>query len=419
MAQSEGCGTTGTANAAVTIALAAAVGACPLAVVAQELGDFEQRGVRLGAVNVFSQLGLSTDWDDNVFAVPKDGISVGDQTVGRESDFIFVLTPQVSVESNTQRHAFFFNGEAAIGRYATFSSQDFNDWALETGGRWDVTRTFFINGAIGYDSGHESATDPDRRTLVQTTLVNILRGNVALNKRWQRSFLRFNTWATSTKYEDVEFAGVNLNEGRDVNRINNALRLGYRAGRDYDVFVELRRSQADFDNTPTRNRDQQSWGARLGTAVDIDRLVEGEFAAGIERTTFDDGETPDEIAFSFEGGLDWQLTPTTVAAVAASQSVEPSSNVNTSGSLDTEVSLLLSRSLSRRLVVSADAGYEREDFLNSNRLDQTYTAGLGAQYSVNRYLSLRAAYDFETRNSTVAVREFARNLISFSVLGRY
>lgn len=461
---------------AVFVGLAGITGAA-----AQELDDFEQRGLRTGTFNIFTSLDLALGYNDNVLAAPDDSAVSG--------DFLTVISPNVRVESNTRRHLLFLNLEADSGRYFDLDDQNYDDFAAEVGGRWDITRTVSLGADLRYDDDHESSDDPDRRAeqLVGTTEIDRYRGDVFLRKEWRRGFVRLGTGFRRTEYDDVGadvFATpadlgsltpsgrVNLNDGRDVSSFPTNLRIGYRAGRTYDLFMNLSYRATRYDrndlrvvragssgeplalacsallasggpaelapgdplnplpraatrddcsrvtgsSTSSRNRDFDTYRVLFGTDVDIERLVSGEFSAGFEYRTFEDPGTDAGLGFSFAADLDWILSPRTTLNVNGEQGFRPTSD---GGTVGTDLGSSVVYALSRRAQVGANVLYERDDREETDRLDQTVTAGLFTSYSFNRYLTVGANYTYRQRFSNVATREFDQNRFFLTVRGRY
>ena len=72
----------------------------------------------------------------------------------------------------------------------------------------------------------------------------------------------------------------------------------------------------------------------------------------------------------------------------------------------------------RNVVLSADAGYTRDDFSGIDRTDDTIDLGAGASYLINRNFSIDAGYVFTKRWSDDSEEEFDRNVIRVGVTGR-
>lgn len=388
---------------------------------AQELDDFEQRGLRFGKFDVFSEFGVTALYTDNIFAVPGTGVPVGGGELrAKQSDYAAIVTPGVRVQSNSQRHDVFLQGTAELARYDEFTSQNYDDFTVEGGGQFDFTRNMFVSGVVGFDRGHDDSTDPDRRSILRISKFDVYRGAARFFARSQRTFVQLDGRAARREYAPLDLAGVNLNAGRDRLNVATSLRVGHQVSRSYDLFTTFRYRTTTFDDTPgLRDRSSDRYGLLLGTTLDLDRRIEGEFAAGVEYGSFADERVDDQFGFTFSADLDFILSPRWLLNVQGGQAFEPTDSLVSTGRLRTNALADLSYIASRRLVTSAFVDYDRLDDIESPRIDDTVSAGVSAQYSVNRYLSFRASYDYTRRTSNETLREFDRNLILFSVLGRY
>jgi hypothetical protein len=398
---------------------------------AQEVDDLDQLGIRTERWNIFPSLGFSTVYDDNVFAVPKDNALL-------EDDVSFILAPEVTFEANTQRHAFSLGAGAEIERYLDQTVLNRNDFFVDTAGRWDVSRTFDVAASFGFSRRQEDQTDPDRALIGvaarETTQVNRFAGGLAVSKNWQRTFARASADVRRTTFEALDLTlddeTVDLNADRDRFRIPFNFRLGYEVDRDYDLFVNLGYTLVRYDEpeqilTATGveegpSQDFDTLSLLVGTDVDFDRLVTGEFAVGVERRFEDSELEDDEFGFSFAADLDWTLSPRTELAFRGSQGFEPATADGAGGSaLVTRVALDLSYALSRQISLGGNFGYIRDDRGEDARTDNDFRGGVSASYAINRFASVSANYEYRQRNSTDAFREFERNLVFLTLTGRY
>ncbi len=417
---------------------------------AQPVGEFEQLGLRTERWHLFPSLALTTSYNDNVFAVPDDDPRL-------TSDVIFTASPQVRLEANTRRHALAITAGGQIQRYMDETDQNFEGLDVGLSGRWDVTRTFDVSASFAYSRAAEDQTDPDRTLLdelrTENITVNNFSGNLTASKDWQRVFADASVGVRRVSYEELDAAifdvtldpatGIvtvtdtgetaNLNADRDLIRIPLNFRVGYDVGRNYNVFVNLGYTMIRYDE-PDQNVEQtlgfitgidegddqdfETLSLRVGSGLDFDRLVTGDFSVGAERRFAAEGED-DELGLSFTADLDWTLSPRTSLNVSGSQGFEPAAGDGDGSSLTTRVGLDLSYALSRQISLGSNVEYLRDDRTEGGRTDDDITAGLSASYSVNRYASVSAGYRFRQRTSTETVREFTRNTVFVSLVGRY
>jgi len=67
----------------------------------------------------------------------------------------------------------------------------------------------------------------------------------------------------------------------------------------------------------------------------------------------------------------------------------------------------------------ANVGYQKIDYLSSDRTDDYVTALVGVTYTVNQYVSLDAAYSFLNNSSDEEASEFTANMITLAANFRY
>ena len=82
------------------------------------------------------------------------------------------------------------------------------------------------------------------------------------------------------------------------------------------------------------------------------------------------------------------------------------------------VELDVTHELLRNLLLNANARFERDDFEGTGRTDNTWSAGAGATYLVNRNLSLDASYRYSKRDSDDNDAEFTRNIVLLGITAR-
>jgi hypothetical protein len=113
--------------------------------------ELDRLGVRAGGLFIYPSLGLQEFYNDNIFATDRD----------EEDDFITLVSPRVDVASDWTNHAFDLYAKAAIGRYADQTQEDFEDIAVGSNGRLDITQRAKLRAGVSYDRLHEGRGSPD------------------------------------------------------------------------------------------------------------------------------------------------------------------------------------------------------------------------------------------------------------------
>ena len=73
-----------------------------------------------------------------------------------------------------------------------------------------------------------------------------------------------------------------------------------------------------------------------------------------------------------------------------------------------------SRPINQNTNVSANAGYERSEFKDEDRNDNTYTAGASLSYRLWSNVNSSLSYNFEKQQSTDGADSFTENSITLS-----
>jgi hypothetical protein len=424
---------------AATVGFGLAMAVAPVAQApAQVVGGLEPTGLRTEQWTIFPVLALSVSYTDNVFAVPEDD----DRS---ESDLIYSASPSVTAVANLRRHAFSLSAGTNFSRFQDAEDLNFNNFNVSASGVWEATRTFNVSSSLSFARTAEDQADPDRTTIeearTQSTNIDTLDWNVTASKDWQRTFASASAGVQRRTSEELELATfppgsgtIDLNADDDRWTIPLSARVGYDVGRNYDVFVNVGYRMVRFDEpeqiligppgvvlgvTEGDSQDFDSASLRVGSGLDFDRLVTGEFSLGLEKTFEDEGDDG-ELGFSFDADLAWTVTPRTTVSFTGSQGFEPTSGDDGGGTaLRTRIGVDLGYSLTRQISLGSNLAYLRDDRSDEDRVDDDIEAGVSASYAVNRYAQVSASYSYRQRTSNDPTREFTRNSVVLSVVARY
>ena len=140
-----------TARHLVSTAVALTLGAPVAALGQQDVGPYDPLGIRAGSFLIFPQLTLSELYDTNVFAAPHNA----------DDDFITLLQPLVTVQSNFSRHSINLTAGGNIAFYANNTNENYQDAFIQSNGRLDVTHANYFTGALNFGRAHEGRDDPE------------------------------------------------------------------------------------------------------------------------------------------------------------------------------------------------------------------------------------------------------------------
>lgn len=369
--------------------------------------DFDPLGMRAGAFLIFPSITVDGRYDDNVFATKNN----------EKDDFIAVIQPRVSVVSNFVRHALGFTVFADIGRYASETDEDFEDFGARANGTLDITRNNRLVGSLGFTRGHEERSSPETVDRVVNTPNKFDNYNATL--AFHQDFNRFN-FRLSGEAQRRSYIN-NSQQNRDRNIFAGFLRTGYFISPRINAFVEGGYAVQKRDTATDllgRSRDSQAWTARVGTEIDITGLVFGEVFVGYSRQTFDDSAFSSTDGFVYGVGVTWNPTGLTSLTLTGRGGFRPTDEAAASTNLQSTIGLRVDHELLRNLLIGGDIGYQRDDFIDANRTDNRIELGADLTYLINRHFSVGAGYSFTTRDSDVSGAEFTRNVFTLSVNAR-
>jgi hypothetical protein len=369
-------------------------------VTARPRPDYDPLGIRAGGFLIYPSTSVSGSYNDNILATNDD----------EQDDFIFVMSPQIAVRSNFPRHSLNFTVQSDVGRYVDHTDEDFWDFGGAIAGRLDITRNNRLTAAVSAGREHEARDDPDDPGAdVSREPVKYYAYNGALG--FEQDFNRFNVGLLGT-FDRNDYDEQDANEDlRDRNLYGGRLRTGYFISPRINAFLQgtFEREQRDASNAS--QRDNNVYGAGVGTAIDFTGLLFGEANVGWATQEFDDSQFDGSSGFTYGVNLTWNPTQLTSLRLDGVGGYEPS-DVGASN-LTHQIGLRVDHELLRNVLIGGEVSYTRDDFQDSGgRVDNRYDVGPDITYLINRHFSVGAGYVFTKQDSDDNQEEFTRNVVT-------
>lgn len=141
----------------------------------------------------------------------------------------------------------------------------------------------------------------------------------------------------------------------------------------------------------------QSYGAKVGTQIDLGEKLRGEAAIGYLRKEYDDSRLSAVNALSLDGNVVWSPQRGTDVSLGLRTTIEDFAGGAQGGWVSRELIAGLTQQLRSDLVARLTAGLERRSYLTSSLRDETeYLVGAGLTWSINRYLDFTTDISYET-----------------------
>jgi hypothetical protein len=391
--------------------------------------DYDPIGLRAGSFFFYPTLDVGGLYDDNVYATKKQA----------DGEFAATVTPDVRVISNWSRHQLTFDVGGDMAFYPNNSSLDYEDFHLQNTGRLDVTQNNTVLESLSIQHLHEDPSSSDfQQSNGNSSNSN---GNPDLTTYWdydanlayRHDFSRFYT-LLGGEFRRLDFDKNNsLDNGsnggsdtntRDRNQYLGRARLGYQLSPRIDTFVQgtydVRRY--DTDEAGGFNRDSEGYSLRAGVGLDITSILFGEVSAGYTHRTYDSNQLESFGGFGYAGKITWNVTTLDSlifeGAADAYETTVVYNNKQASADYQYTISVDWTHELLRNLLLNANIGYVRDDYEGTSRNDNTFLAGGGVTYLINRHLSLEATYDYNNRDSDADNAVYSRNLFRIGVTAK-
>jgi hypothetical protein len=428
--------------------------------------EFDARGVRVGSFMLFPQITAGVAYQDNVFNEPELAGFVADE------DFIFTLTPSLTINSDWGRHALNFFAQSKSYFYQDFSSEDRTDWKVGGSGRIDI----FGGTNLTIDGVYEEVSEPrgtdPASTVFAFDLTEYSRWGVGGTLNHVGGRFR---GALGARYDEYDFddvravaavpgftspfcpngtivsvlqgAGTKVcnNDDRDRAVFEAFVKGGFELTPGYAVFLRGKYNDRDFTSSnpwnfgggqplglevsdANRNHDSTGWGVDLGVDFELARLLVGEAFIGYAEQDYDRhpflvapaATFADTDSFTFGVDLQWYASMLTTVSFNASRKIEDSQDVLTgaSGFISDRYGVRVDHELMRNVVVYGKVGFGQDEYQQAIREDDLLTGGLGAIFLVNNNLHVTASYDYIDRDSNLAVFDYDNNVFQLTLTGK-
>jgi hypothetical protein len=370
--------------------------------------EFEPLGVRWNSLLFYPSVKTRAVFDSNVFSTAQNP----------QHDFAVVVSPGVTVRSQTPTASYQAEIGADIYRYNTFGSQDREDVFARLRTRNEIRRDLVFETSFEAARRHE--TRRDTSSLLDTkdpVPYNNLQAEATVTKTFNRFGIGLGAGIRNLTYEDVEsLSGGTLDQSwRNGTIVSTTLKPFYEFSPGYRVYSRLRLNARDYQGEGDLNRDSEGYDARGGVEFPLTPIMFGSIEAGYLSQTYKNPLI--EPVHGLSGGtkLTWLVTPLMTISAGADRSVAETVSQDIDARLDTSGLLKIDYELLRNLIVKAGVEYVNQDFQGTRRKDDVLKLSIGFDYLMNRSIEIGAKYDFIDRTSTDPLHSYDAHVVMFNV----
>lgn len=416
-------------HACVLLSAAAAVPAEEIArgqtVMTRARPDFSPLGIGAGEFLVLPRLGVTAAYDDNVLATNDD----------EKSTLHTILRPDIQIRSGWGRHALNLTANGEVGRNATYSSEDYEDWEGALDGRFDASHALQIHGGVGGGHDHVERTAPDEENGLHPTEFDHADAFGRYSHTLGRFSLQLDTAAKRLDYGDVigvrnGVSAVINQDDRDRTEYRFGARGGYEVWQGYETFLRVSGNRRDYDDLQdfiNVDRSSDGYEATAGVTLDVGGLVVGDLQAGYMSQDYS-APFPDIQSPLFGTSLHWNPSGLTTLNLSVQRLINEAVSATYSGYTSTSMSLGVDHELRRNLLLNANFDYITDEYAgvgSASRDDATYQLQLGPTWLAGRHIHLSAHYrylrresDGSTATAPHSTNQFDKNILLIQLSGQ-
>ena len=356
--------------------------------------------------NFTASLGVNEYYTDNVFFSRPTWHAGAFEP--RRGDWVTVFLPALNYRLEREGHRINLGGSAEIGRYATYGSENYEDFRLYSNGvhRLDPMTLAVWGLSIAREHEPRNSTDP----VAQTGPVPPVYWNTssygAVSRRIEDDTIKVGY--TFDRYDFVEFGGVNY-DYRDRNMGTLGARWTHRNDDTTSIYAEGTFDVREYDTS--NFRDSRGVRANLGMQTKFGDTVDLELFAGLILQDFDNASFDDVVAANYGGDLSWRPIPGTSVTLKAQRTLEETTLADTSSYLRTAVSLQVQQIIRSDFRVYGGASAAMLDFQGTSREDQLTNAWLGFRKYVSPKVFVGAEAAYEERELNFALNDYTETRI--------
>lgn len=378
--------------------------------------EYQSLGLRLGSFRVDPSLGVSATYTDNAQFRENNG----------HSDGIFEFRPSVVVNSDWSRNALGAYVSADIARYADFGTENTNNWTVGSSGRLDIGVDTTLSGNASYSELREprsSSSSPE--DVLRPVFYTLAQANATLQHTFNRLRLTGTAAVRDYDYSDARRPdGAVVDEDfRDDTQYTVTGRGDYSLTPDKSVFMQVEYDRFDYDPITSAGFDRSSDAVLVlgGATIDLTEVLRAELGVGYLTVDHDAPTRRDVSGFSARSSLVWYPTRLTTVTASASRDFRDTGIAQSTGAVTDLVNVRVDHELKRNIILSGNAGFQRNDYQQIDRTDTHWSTGFTVRYLLNRRVSLNAEYALLVRDSRGLQRgsDFTANALTVGATLHY
>jgi hypothetical protein len=382
---------------------------------------FPEGGIAAGPVILHPHMGVAEMYTDNVFRT----------NTNKQSDFFHTLSPGIQAQLPfADRHMFLVDYRTNIQYYERNPSNNVQDQTASGRFRFDFPGGLKLDLQGEHKLGHDprgSAVD------IQALEVNKWTANSVVG---QAEYLGAQA-GLLLRLQSVRWNYLNNNQALIRDRLSNYASLTFlgNLGAKTYALANVGAGQEIYDEN--KNLDSAIYLVSGGLRWELSALTYGEIQAGYQYLKFSNPATRhpgsvldlfqrDRDAFSsffLAGNLNWTPTPLLLVSLQGYRTIQQTAVAGTLFFVATGVNLSLIHQVTDQIALTANLGYEVDDFSGSlaaggeetKRSDTLKNIAVGVTYRAVEWVGASFQYVLEDRSSAIDLFAYRANTFTVAV----
>ena len=369
---------------------------------------FAPTPIALGGATLEVGGSIRTEYDSNIYAQAFDEVD----------DVKLIFNPFVNIKRASGALDLSAHAEGDIRKYLSHDTESAAGGEITSTVAWKPTTAdrLVLVGALRRLI--EDRGEPEARTITSIGPRQISAGDLDLTYGHQGSRFGFSVRGTADRYryDDAIDQDRNLDSygfvGRGTMRLTpllNGLIEGFINRRDF----QLTGAEAEF------NRDSNTYGSRIGIAVDPGGRLRGEAAVGVYRFDPVDQRIDGRTGVSAQVALIFQPLQRTAFTLDGFIGDAATYRTGAQSREDKRVRLGVQQELRHNVRWQVSVLYRQSRYFGTGITESTYGGSFEIEYLVNRWLIVGGTANYGDRECTAPLQEFNRLRVGLDVKVHY
>jgi len=373
--------------------------------------------INMGKLTVVPGLEGNVVYDDNIFMGSGNGPGEDEK-----SDFMFQQIPGVHfVYQMPERGTLDLGLEGTFSQYGQYNDNNWNAGQVSFKGDYDAPSGLILGiNEVFLDTedpyGSQDQFNVGTKTQRWTNTLD-LKGGYNLSSNF-RTMILYDGYTQHFKDKIDE----SQNYQEHIFGFGGAMRIMPKTW----AFARYYYAKRDFKDSINDNTNADVSGSRgaVGLNWDSGSKFSGELNLGLQRLNYDNEldvaglKYEDETMWVAQTNVNFQLDEATTITGTLNRSPRPAGADSSVYFKETLAGLFVSHSFMTKYTALANFSYSKDNY-TMDRDDDNYAFKLGFEYDIQKWLALRATYDYYKKDSNYADEEYTDNKVLLGLTAVY